>query len=441
MRQRRLRSAVFRVLRFPAAKNVCKLRDMKVPRTLFFVATLALISTFVLAAEPSFSRKQITDDFWAEGATIGDFNRDGVPDVAYGPWWFEGPDFTKKHEVYPATATWQLAKPGEPAETLPGFMGAKSPKNGYSDNFIAFTDDFNGDGWDDILVIGFPGKETFWYENPKAEGGVWKKHLCLASVDNESPTYAPVLADGRKGLVCSSGGFLGYALPVKGQPDAEWTWHPISPKGPWQRFTHGIGIGDVNGDGRPDMLEARGWWEQPAVLDGDPAWAFHEFIFGKGGAQMLVTDVNGDGLPDVVTSLEAHGNGIAWFEQTKEDGVQGWKKHMIVGAKPEETSHGTVFTQPHALALMDLNGDGLPDLVSGKRFWAHGPAGDIDPNAPAVLYWFELRRNGKDAEFIPHLIDSDSGVGTQVMAGPLGVGKKLGILVGNKKGAFVFEQK
>jgi hypothetical protein len=191
---------------------------MKFP--LFYAAALALLPSAAHALEPSFSRSQITNEFWAEGATVGDFNHDGIPDVAYGPWWFEGPDFSKKHEIYPATATWQLANADGTSTTLPGFMGAKSPKNGYSDNFIAFTDDFNGDGWDDILVIGFPGKETFWYENPKTEGGVWKKHLVHPSVDNESPTYAPVLSNGRKGLVCSSGGFLGYALPVAGQPEA-----------------------------------------------------------------------------------------------------------------------------------------------------------------------------------------------------------------------------
>lgn len=414
---------------------------MKHPSKVFCAAALAFSPVLAHASEPSFSRQHIIQDFWAEGAAAGDFNRDGIPDVAYGPWWFEGPDFSKKHVIYPATATWQLTKPDGSTETLPGFMGAKSPKNGYSDHFLTFTDDFNRDGWDDVLAIGFPGKESYWYENPKGADGPWQKHLVMAVVDNESPVYATVTNDGKKGLVCNSGGFIGYALPDKGDPNAAWTWHPISPKGPWQRFTHGIGIGDINGDGRPDILEARGWWEQPASLENDPQWVFHEFIFGKGGANMIVTDVNGDGLADVITSIEAHGNGIAWFEQTKEGGEQGWRKHMIVGATAAETEHGTVFTQPHALALADINGDGLPDLVCGKRFWAHGPSGDIAPNDPAVLYWFELKRAGKNAAFVPHLIDSDSGVGTQVTVAPLGKTKKPGVIVGNKKGAFVFEQK
>lgn len=404
------------------------------------LGAFASLSSMLLAAEITFSKKHLIDDFWAEGCNVGDFNKDGIPDVAYGPWWFEGPDYSKKHEYFPATATWNLVNPDGSTWTKPGYMGAKSPKNGYSNAFLSFTDDFNKDGWDDILVIGFPGKEAYWYENPKGAGGHWKKHMALASVDNESPGYETVTADGRRALICSSGGFLGYALPVEGKPEEPWTWHPISPKGPWQRFTHGLGVGDINGDGKPDFLEARGWWEQPASLQGDPVWKFHEVLFGKGGAQMLVLDVNKDGLADVITSLEAHGRGIAWFEQTREDGVEGWRKHMIVGGDPADTPHGTVFTQPHALALADMNGDGLLDLVCGKRFWAHGPTGDADPNAPAVLYWFEIQRSGKNAEFVPHKVDDDSGVGTQVTPAPLGVGKKPGIAVGNKKGLFVFER-
>ena len=87
-----------------------------------------------------------------------------------------------------------------------------------------------------------------------------------------------------------------------------------------------------------------------------------------------------------------------------------------------------------------MDGDGLKDIVTGKRFWAHGAHGDPEPNAPAVLYWFKLQRPAKgQAEFIPHLIDDNSGVGTQVIAGNISNKKFPDIVVGNKKGVFVFE--
>jgi hypothetical protein len=156
---------------------------------------------------------------------------------------------------------------------------------------------------------------------------------------------------------------------------------------------------------------------------------------------MYAYDVNGDGRNDVITSLEAHGYGVAWFEQTNDGGAIGWTKHLIVGKKPEENAQGVVFSQPHAIDLIDVNGDGLKDLVTGKRFWAHGPSGDAEPNAAPVLYWFELKRDGGKAAYIAHLIDDNSGIGTQVVAGDISGNGKPDVVVGNKRGAFVFLRK
>jgi hypothetical protein len=238
-----------------------------------------------------------------------------------------------------------------------------------------------------------------------------------------------------------SGGQSGFLRPDGENPANPWLFHAISPDLKYQRFTHGLGVGDVNGDGKMDLLEHSGWWEQPAKLVPQDTWVRHEADFGPGGAQMYAYDVNGDGLNDVITTIEAHGYGLAWFEQVKEEGKISFKKHMIVGMKGEPSPVGVTFTQMHAVALADMNGDGLKDIVTGKRYWAHGPSHDPESDKPAVLYWFELKREeGKEPKYIAHQIDDNSGVGTQCTVGDVNGDGKPDVVIGNKKGTFVFLQ-
>ena len=353
----------------------------------------------VSAAEVAhtFKKTQLSDKFWCEGATFGDFNHDGKADIVAGPYWYEGPMFQKRHEIYPAARTFTRKSADGKEEQIEGFEGALGVENAYSDNFFAYAYDFNKDGWDDILIIGFPGEQSAWYENPKKAEGYWQKHVVFDVTDNESPTFIDLTGDGKPELVCASKGYYGYAAPDWNDAAQPWRFHPISPDKKYQRFTHGMGVGDVNGDGRNDLLEKDGWWEQPASLAGDPVWKFHPFDFtpqSHGGAQMYAYDVNGDGLNDVITSIAAHGFGLVWYEQVKENGEITFKQHAILNTEQKRApnKHGVSFSEIHALDLIDMDGDGLKDIVTGKRFWSHGRTGDPDRNSSAVLYWFQLVR-------------------------------------------------
>lgn len=375
---------------------------------------------FAQAKNPTYKKLVLSTDFYAEGAYYGDFNKDGHLDVVYGPYWYAGPDFKKKYEIYDPVAV--------------------DPK-GYSDNFGVFTADFNNDGWMDVLVCPHPGTDSYWFENPQGKNEHWKKHPAFKNVGNESQAMIDVNGDGIPDLIYNIDGQLGFGTYDPKKTNS-WKFNPVSTKdGKYQRYTHGIGAGDINGDGRVDMIESQGWWEQPENPKEGEAWIWHPFHFANAASHLLVFDVDGDGLNDVVCSWHCHEYGLFWWKQVRdESGKISWEKNVILSDNPDLNSDDLRFSQMHAFDAADINGDGLTDFVTGKRFWAHGPSGDKEPSAPAVLYWFELKRDGKGgASFIPHKIDDDSGVGTQVCAtADLNDDGIPDVIVGNKKGCFIF---
>jgi hypothetical protein len=317
--------------------------------------------------------------------------------------------------------------------------------SGYSEYFFDFHYDIDADGDQDILVVGFPGAASHWYRNPgkdAARRGLWERFTVLEVTDNESPMFEDITGDGRPELLCCNGGHFGYA-EIPENPTTAWTFHAVSESGPYQRFTHGIGFGDVNDDGFKDMLSKDGWWQNPG-RDGSnlpsKSWEFHPAAFsGPGGAQMHAVDLEGDGVTEVITSLAAHAYGLAVYKKTKGDSDYRWDRIDVMTDRIENSPTGLAISQLHAVAVADIDGDGKLDIVTGKRFWAHN-GNDPGENELPMLVWFKPIAVSGGLKFEPHVIDQDSGVGTQVTVEDADGDGKLDILCSSKRGVVLMTQ-
>ena len=404
----------------------------------------------------SFKKIQLTDQFWSEAPAIGDINRDGHMDIVVGPFWYEGPDFKKRHVFYPATETFDRKQANGSKEVIEGFDGALGSGDVINDTDAYFVKivDMNGDGWPDVLVVGMePGHHAAdgssvsasWYENPGKAGlaahALWKRHLVAENVGSSSVDFFDLFGEGKLVLLAmqifvgAPGGQLGYFEPDAREPARPWTFHPISEKSDeYAWYTHGLGHGDVNGDGRIDVLASDGWWEQPASREHDALWEFHPYPFALGpgqikqsngfaglydvspagiptfasvygGSQMYVADLNSDGLPDVIMAIAAHGYGLAWWEQLKDPdprqlrlaaqyGVdpskisRQFKRHLIMWKTPSDNKYGVEFTEMQAVAFVDIDGDGLQGYCDGQALlvsWQERSRSRVERAGSALL--------------------------------------------------------
>jgi hypothetical protein len=349
-------------------------------------------------------RKQMIAAESFETVGIFDVNNDQRVDIVSGAYWYEGPGFLTRH-----------------------FITVPTRFDEYQNDFSTIPLDVDGDGWTDFITAGWEDQVIYWRKNPESRDREWKTQNIGKTGNVETTRSWDIDGDGISEIVPNNPGnslkIFRLATNAQGKGTGKFTEYIVH-----DTQGHGLGFGDINGDGRGDLIISSGWLEAPQKPFSEK-WVFHrEFELKKASIPVIVADVNKDGASDLIFG-QGHDYGLDWLEQRKDNaGNRSWYKHTIDASA----------SQYHTMEWTDLDNDGSPELITGKRYRAHG---DNDPGAadPIGLYYFKW--NGKSFEK------------NVISYGPLGEGKGTGnyfvvtdldgngrkdIAVGGKDGLFVF---
>ena len=314
-------------------------------------------------ASTQWRKHTINDQSPFEAVGVADFNGDGKLDVFSGDSWYAAPDWVrhKVRDVQPGT----------------------NPH--YHEDFADVPLDVNGDGKVDIVTCAYFSRRIAWVEQPDDPTGPWTEHLIDTPGSMETSYLVDLYGDGTPVYLPNVGGQVVWYELKSTTPEVKWEQRQLSREG----AGHGIGHGDVNSDGRIDIITPKGWYEQPAERDAD--WNFHaEFSLGTASIEIIGHDFDGDGDTDVTWGM-GHNFGLHWLKQSKDsNGKRTWTKEDI----------DTSFSQVHALHLADFNGDGELEFVTGKRIYAHSS----EPGATAEPCVFSYRFDRKTTKWVKTVV-------------------------------------
>ncbi len=338
----------------------------------------------------------------AEGITTLDMNNDGRPDLLSGAYWYENPGASggewKRHQY----------------RTV-GIM------NEFVSDCGEWTIDVNHDGAPDVVTTGWMVNGLWWYENPKQQDVQWKSHLITDSFDTEGGVLADINGDGKPDIALAHYNHSGILWVDFSGPEPK--VHHVGSK---EQDGHGIGVADIDGDGKPDILTPFGWFRN---LDADKdQWEWHgDWQLGDAGFPILGYDVNNDGKLDLIYG-QGHSYGLYWLEQTSSAGKRNWVKHVI-----DES-----YSQVHALKLADIDGDGTPELLAGKRYRGHS-GNDPGSYDPIVVYSYKINRKTGEFTRTAMSVNGTAGAGTQFIAEDLDGDGDIDVATAGKTGVHFFE--
>lgn len=363
-------------------------------RSLTLVSVLLLITSSADAATQETMKfvAHRVGQFRSEACAVGDFNNDGKLDIAAGPYWYEAPAW--KPHLFRAIE----GKADEKGKTY----SVNDKGVGYWDDFMNLAMDVDGDGLQDVVTCSWFSRQLDWYRNIGPKEGLWPMTVSEKNGNYECGELWDIDGDGRKlEILPDTKDTKWFEIGTTEDGKRGLVKHEVSSN----QKMFGGGVGDINGDGHPDILRPDAWYEAPA----NPRtgqWKEHPLAVGsltEGQAdhtpQIQVYDIDNDGLNDILTS-SAHAHGIFWYKQVKDGSSRSWKQYVIDKS----------WSQAHSITLADMDGDGDLDFVTGKRFFAHN-GNDPDAKAPLGVYWYELQR-GDAVRWIKHVISYDEGIGS-----------------------------